>query len=227
MSSSSPSPYPCGKIPEKIDAYNMITIIDYKTGNSGSILNVYRRIGCNAIITSRQEDIRNAEKLILPGVGSFDCAMKNLHDMNLIPVLEESILDRKTPLLGICIGMQIMASHSEEGRCQGLGWIDADIKKFQIPETEHLKIPHMGWNSLHIKQEDSIIAGVTDSDMFYFVHSYHYSEPKDADILATTGYGYEFPSLIKKENIYGIQCHPERSHASGILFLKNFAEMEQ
>jgi len=203
----------------------MITIIDYKTGNSGSILNVYRRIGYDVTISSAPEEILDADSLILPGVGSFDRAMQNLSDLNLIPVLEESVLDRQIPFLGICIGMQILTTRSEEGIHGGLGWIDADIKKFQIPDEHYVKIPHMGWNNLDIIQEDPITAGVTGRDRFYFVHSYHFSKPNDAEILATTRYGYDFPSLIRKKNIYGIQCHPERSHASGIRFLKNFADL--
>lgn len=203
----------------------VITIIDYKTGNSGSIQNVYRRIGLDSRITSSPTDILDADALILPGVGSFDRAMQNLEEMNLIPVLEESVLDKKIPFLGICVGMQVLAQKSEEGSCNGLGWIDASIQKFEISKIGERKIPHIGWNNLFLKKNDPLTTGLNGTERFYFVHSFHYTDPIDAEILATTGYGYEFPSLIKKENMYGIQCHPERSHSSGIAILRNFATM--
>ncbi|MBN1166715.1 MAG: imidazole glycerol phosphate synthase subunit HisH [Methanospirillaceae archaeon] len=203
----------------------MITIIDYKTGNSGSIHNVYRRIGLESRITSSPTDILDADALILPGVGSFDRAMQNLEEMNLIPVLEESVLDQKIPFLGICVGMQVLAHQSEEGNRNGLGWIDASIQKFEMSLIGEKKVPHMGWNNLLLRKNDPVTMGLNGTERFYFVHSYHYTIPTNAEILATTSYGYEFPSLIKKENIYGIQCHPERSHSSGIAILRNFATM--
>lgn len=201
----------------------MIIIIDYKIGNVGSILNMLEKIGVDAVISSDIGQIKNASKLILPGVGSFDNGMKNLEEMGLISVLEEKVLKGKTPILGICLGMQLFARKSEEGVLNGLGWIDGEVRKFKLDNS--FKIPHMGWNTIDICKKDPLFADMEDEIKFYFVHSYHFACKSQDDILATTNYGYDFPSIIRKENIIGVQFHPEKSHKYGMKLLKNFVEL--
>lgn len=198
----------------------MIVIIDYKMGNVGSILNMLKKIGADAIISSKVEDIKIADKLILPGVGSFDEGMKNLKP--LVPILEEKVLKEKAPILGICIGMQLMGRKSEEGFLDGLGWIKGDIKKFKL--DNNFKIPHMGWNTINICKKDPLFSNMEGELRYYFVHSYHIICDDNNDVLALTNYGYEFPSIIRKENIIGVQFHPEKSHKFGMKLLKNYAE---
>lgn len=201
----------------------MIVIVDYKMGNVGSILNMLKKIGVNAIISSDTEEIKNAEKLILPGVGSFDPGMENLKRFGLLSILNEKVIKDKTPVLGLCLGMQLFSQKSEEGISEGLGWIDAEVKKFKFGNNS-LKIPHMGWNTISILKNDILLSDMPEESRFYFVHSYHV-DCKNNEILATTNYGYDFPSIIKKENIIGVQFHPEKSHKYGMKMLKNFAEL--
>ncbi len=204
----------------------MIVIIDYKMGNSGSILNMLKKIGVEAIISSDHDEIQNAEKLILPGVGSFDGGMKNLNDLNLTTILHNKVIKEKIPILGICLGMQLFAKKSEEGILEGLNWINAEVKKFKFNSSEtdqrRLKIPHMGWNTIEIKKNDPIFKNMIEELRFYFVHSYHFVCDDKSNILATTNYGYDFPSIVKKENIIGVQFHPEKSHKFGMKLLANF-----
>lgn len=201
----------------------MIVIIDYKIGNVGSILNMLKNIGADAIISSDIGQIKNAEKLILPGVGSFDNGMKNLKAMGFISEFEKKVLKEKTPILGICLGMQLFARKSEEGVLNGLGWIGGEVKKFKLDSS--FKIPHMGWNNIDICKKDPLFKDMEDEIKFYFVHSYHFACESQDDILATVNYGYDFPSIIKKENIIGVQFHPEKSHKYGMKLLKNFIEL--
>lgn len=201
----------------------MIVIIDYKTGNVGSILNMLKKIGADAEISSDPELIRNASKLILPGVGSFDAGMKSLKEMGLIPILSEKVIKGKTPILGICLGMQLFAQKSEEGVLPGLGWISGEVKKFDF-DKRRLKIPHMGWNTIDIKKSDLVFKDMAEEPRFYFVHSYHFVCENKEDVLATTNYGYDFESIVKRENIIGVQFHPEKSHKFGMQMLKNYAE---
>lgn len=201
----------------------MIVIIDYGMGNLGSIQNMLTKIGAKGIISSDISDIQKADKLILPGVGAFDNGMENLHKLGIIPTLNAKILDKKTPILGICLGMQLLGEKSEEGSLMGIGWIDAEIIKFKFDNQQsNFKIPHMGWNSIQIKKESPIFKDMPKDARFYFVHSY-YVECKDKnDILATTNYNYEFTSIIQKENIFGVQFHPEKSLKYGIRLFQNF-----
>lgn len=204
----------------------MTTIVDYGMGNLGSIVNTFRRIGVSAKVTSDPADVLAAKRLILPGVGSFKRGMENLRSAGLIPALEEQVLGRHVPILGICLGMQLFTNMSEEGDVAGLGWINADTVRFQLGSNgSRLKIPHMGWNSVNAT-EDLLLAGITEDDRFYFVHSYHVAKIDKGLVTGTTSYGYEFPSVIRQDNISGIQCHPERSHSSGVRVLKNFMRME-
>ena len=207
----------------------MIVIIDYQVGNIGAIVNMLKRIGIESSVFSNIEDIKKADKLILPGVGSFDEGIKNLDQLNLIPVLREKVIEDKTPILGICLGMQLFSKKSEEGILEGLGWIDGEVKKFKFNNNEsgqnRLKIPHIGWNTITIKKQDVLFEEMPEEPRFYFVHSYHFNCSNEDNVLATTGYGYEFPSIIKKENIIGVQFHPEKSHKFGMKLLKNFVEL--
>jgi len=203
----------------------MIVIINYKMGNLGSIFNMLKKVGAKAIISSDFQNIESAEKLVLPGVGAFDSGMKNLKDMGLIPILEEAVLNKKKPILGICLGMQLFSKTSEEGILSGLGWIDAKTEKFKFEGVNNnLKIPHMGWNTVTIKRQSCLTREMGGDERFYFLHSYHVICNKDDDILAITNYGYDFASMIHHENIFGVQFHPEKSHKFGMKILKNFAE---
>lgn len=203
----------------------MIAIIDYGMGNLGSIRNMLQRLGSLCMVTSDLSQIRKAKKIILPGVGSFDQAMNNLKDFDLIGILSEKVQELKTPVLGICLGMQVMAKDSEEGSLPGLGWIDACTKKFNSLALDPiLKIPHMGWNTLKIKRNVAFLADLPQNPSFYFVHSYHVVCNSIEDVVATTNHGYDFVSIFQHDNILAVQFHPEKSHKFGMQVLKNFAE---
>jgi glutamine amidotransferase len=203
----------------------MITIVDYGVGNLGSILNMLKKVGAKAQASSDPAVLRQAEKLILPGVGAFDAGMKKLNETGLVPVLNELVLERKVPVIGLCLGMQLLTARSEEGTEAGLGWIEAETVRFKFgSENAHLKIPHMGWNTLDICRPHPLIADLGSESRFYFVHSYHIVCADQADVVATTGYGYPFAAVIGKDNILGAQFHPEKSHKFGMQLLKNFAE---
>lgn len=200
----------------------MVIIIDYQMGNIGSIINMLKKIGYEAKISNNIDEINNADKLILPGVGSFDNGMKNLKEFDLIDILNKKVLEDKTPIIGICLGMQLITNRSEEGNLPGLGWIDAETVKFKFgEENEKLKIPHMGWNTV-IPQNNSNLFNGLEEPRFYFVHSYHVVCKNNVDIIGKTNYGHNFNSVINKDNIYGAQFHPEKSHKYGMLLLKNF-----
>ncbi len=202
----------------------MIVIVDYGMGNLRSILNKLERIDVPAIITSKEEDLVRAEKIILPGVGAFDHGMKNLENYRLISILNQKVVEEKTPVLGICLGMQLFCERSEEGNTRGLGWIDAEARRFRFEGTNlKLKIPHMGWNSIIPKKDCLLLEGIPANSDFYFVHSYYVLCRDGKDRLATTEYGHEFTSAIHRDNIYGTQFHPEKSHKNGIQLLENFA----
>lgn len=202
----------------------MVTIIDYKTGNIGSIRNMLRKIGEESVITSRIEEIEKATKLILPGVGSFDTGMKNLKDLNLVDILNRKVLIDKVPVLGICLGFQLMSNRSEEGILPGLCWIDAETKRFKFSNTSEYKIPHMGWNFISVKKESRLFDGMYPDPRFYFVHSYYLSVLDEDSVLTSTSYESEFTSSVEKGNILGVQFHPEKSHKFGMKLLKNFIE---
>jgi len=201
----------------------MIVIVDYHLGNLGSIKNMLKRIGSEALISSKVSDIEKAEKLILPGVGNFGQGMRNLEASGLLPVLEYKVIQKKTPILGICLGMQLFARKSEEGESTGLGWIDAEVVRFKLDDKErHLKIPHMGWNLVDIQQRDPLFEEMYPEPRFYFVHSYHVVCRNEEEVLTRTFHGYEFVSSVKRENIYGVQFHPEKSHKFGMKLIDNF-----
>ncbi|WP_422089417.1 imidazole glycerol phosphate synthase subunit HisH [Tenacibaculum ovolyticum] len=199
-----------------------ITIIDYGLGNIGSVAKMLKKIGANYKISSSKEDIENAEKLILPGVGAFDEGVKVLNNKGYFEIIKRKVIEDKIPILGICLGMQLLTNGSEEGIQEGFGFIDADVKHFNFAKENRLKIPHMGWNVVDIKKQDSIFSGIEREQRFYFVHSYAVSCNNDNDVLALTTYGDIFVSAFQKENIFGAQFHPEKSHKFGINLFKNF-----
>jgi len=201
----------------------MIVIIDYGMGNLRSVLKKFENLKIEAKITDNVNDISVADKLILPGVGHFANGIKNLKEKKIWEILNEKVLIKKTPILGICLGMQLMAGFSEEGDCEGLNWFDASVIKFRIKDKLKYKVPHMGWNQLLIEKPNLLSKEISESDSFYFVHSYHIECKVKDDILFSTDYEYKFTSAINKENIWGVQFHPEKSHKSGEQMLKNFS----
>jgi glutamine amidotransferase len=203
----------------------MILIPGYGLGNSGSIINMINRLGGEAKVCSEPSELKKAKKIILPGVGSFDKGISNLHAHNWSNVLDEMVMEKNIPILGICLGMQLMCKSSEEGDLKGLGWIDANVKKFSFFDRGAvLKVPHMGWNTLEHKKNSKLITPIED-ERFYFVHSYHVDCHDKQDVLATSNYGYDFTSAFSKNNIYGVQFHPEKSHKFGMRLIKNFIEL--
>lgn len=201
-----------------------ILIIDYGLGNLKSIYNMLVKIGENAKISSDYTEILEADKLILPGVGAYDAGIKNLRKNNLFEILNKAVLVKKKPILGICLGMQLLGKYSEEGKEQGLGWIDFYCKKFEFETDYNLKIPHVGWNYVDIVHDNNLIPNNKDKNRFYFVHSYHAVCKNYDNVIMETEYGYKFASAVKKDNIYGVQFHPEKSHRFGLQLLKNFVE---
>jgi glutamine amidotransferase len=203
----------------------MITIVDYGVGNLGSILNMLKKVGAKAQASSDPDVLRRADKLILPGVGAFDVGMKKLNEAGLVPVLNELVLEEQVPVIGLCLGMQLMTRRSEEGTEAGLGWIDAETVRFKFgPKNAQLKVPHMGWNTLDIRRQHPLVADLGPDSRFYFVHSYHVVCQNEADVVAYTDYGYPLAAIINKGNIMGAQFHPEKSHKFGMQLLRNFAE---
>lgn len=202
----------------------MITIINYHMGNLGSIANMLKRIGAQSTITSDQAEIETAEKIILPGVGHFDKAMHNLRQLELVDVLRKKVLEDGIPVLGICLGMQLLCKNSEEGSLDGLGFIDASVKRFSFSQENGLKIPHMGWNLIKPEKASTLLEHNGQDARFYFVHSYHAVCNNPQDVLTSTNHGYRFTSSFERNNIIGVQFHPEKSHRFGMQLLKNFVE---
>jgi len=202
-----------------------IVIVDYGMGNLRSIYKKFKRMDLECLISSQKEEIKKADKLILPGVGHFKAGMNHLKNLDLFDLLSNKILYEKTPILGICLGIQLFCKHSEEGNCDGLGWIDAEVVRFCVSGTIKYKVPHMGWNNVKIINKNSLDEGINNNDEFYFVHSYHHKCNNASDIWMTTSYDYEFVSAIHYDNIYGTQFHPEKSHDAGNEILKKFAEL--
>jgi imidazole glycerol-phosphate synthase subunit HisH len=202
----------------------MITIVDYKMGNLGSIANMLKRSGFAATISSEVAAIDAAEKLILPGVGAWDHGMQHLAELGLIEPLRRRVLDQGVPLLGICLGMELLFERSEEGERPGLGWVRGACVRFRFDEREaRLKVPHMGWNVVRPTRTTDLFADMADDAAYYFVHSYHVVCDDPADALGHTSHGLEFASAIGRGNVYGTQFHPEKSHTHGMRLLKNFA----
>jgi len=203
----------------------MIVIVDYGLGNLGSIYNMLHKIGAKAIVSSDRSTIEKADKLILPGVGAFENGMRNLEERGLIPILNSKVLDMKTPILGLCLGMQLFTQKSEEGQLPGLGWLKAETVRFQFKGSDaKLKIPHMGWNTVQTNQFHPIFDEMDPQPRFYFVHSYHVVCHDDKNVLGQTNYGFDFVSVTVEDNILGVQFHPEKSHRFGMRLFKNFVE---
>lgn len=203
----------------------MIAIINYGVGNIKAFANIYKNFDIPYKIAETAEDLSDATKIILPGVGSFDHAMTSLHRSGMREKLDELVLEKKLPTIGICVGMQMLAKRSDEGVETGLGWIDGVVKKFDQTKITYGPLPHMGWNNLNIKKKHKILDNLEQDPKFYFLHSYYFECKNQPDILATATYGEEFACVINHENIYGIQCHPEKSHHNGMKLLKNFGEL--
>jgi glutamine amidotransferase len=203
----------------------MIAIIDYGMGNLGSVLNMFKKVGVEAKIMSDAAEISKADKILLPGVGAFDSAMKAINDKGLADVLNEKAQVQKVPVLGICLGMQLLTKESEEGKLNGLGWIDAETLNFQSRIDNQLKVPHMGWNVANISQDNLLTKGYDGEVRFYFVHSYFVKVKNEDDSFMKSTYGITFDAAICKDNIFGAQFHPEKSHKFGMKLFQNFAKI--
>lgn len=203
----------------------MIGIIEYGLGNVSAFANIYKKLDVPHKILRNTNDFQKISKLILPGVGAFDHAMNLFNKSGMRETTEDLVMNKKVPVLGVCVGMQMMAESSEEGILEGLNWIKGKVVKFKSENLEEgSPMPHMGWNKLQTNLKDELIDGL-HNEMFYFLHSYYLVPADKGGILSSTNYGNSFCSVVKNENIYGMQCHPEKSHNSGIKFLKNFSNI--
>ncbi len=202
-----------------------IIIVDYGMGNLRSISNKFRKLNLDVKISSDLSEIRSADKLILPGVGHFKTGMTKLNDTGLVDLLDTMVLKDKIPVLGICLGLQLFTRYSEEGNVAGLGWIDAETVRFTVSDKTKYKVPHMGWNSVEIVNNNELDKDLVNGELFYFVHSYHVKCNDQDAVWMKTSYDYEFVSALRKENIYGTQFHPEKSHEAGLQIIKRFAEL--
>lgn len=203
----------------------MIGIIDYGVGNIKAFANIYKNLNISFKIVKDISEFENITKLILPGVGSFDHAMTSLQNSGMREKLDELVLEKKIPVIGICVGMQMLAKSSEEGTLNGLGWIDGIVKKFDKSKIKNAPLPHMGWNNLKIEKKNKIFDNLEENPRYYFLHSYYFECENKEDVIATATYGEKFDCMINHKNIYGIQCHPEKSHHNGMQLLKNFGEL--
>lgn len=204
----------------------MITIIDYGVGNINAFVNVYKRVDVPVKIAKTAADLEGAEKLILPGVGHFDHAMNQLNNSGMRAKLDDLVLNKKIPVIGICVGMQMMAKNSDEGEIEGLKWIDATVKKFDETKIQQVtRLPHMGWNDVKPVKKIPLFQGLEKEAIFYFLHTYYFHCNQQEDILAVSDYGDEFASAVHSDNIFGIQFHPEKSHSYGEILLHNFAKL--
>jgi len=201
----------------------VIVLIDYGMGNHFSVKKAFNRIGSDVVITNDISIIQKSDKLILPGVGHFSMGMQNIRKLKLDKILNKLIMDDKIPVLGICLGMQLLLKNSHEGDCEGLGLIDLSVKKFNFTD---LKVPHMGWNSVLINNDSPLFNGINDDDLFYFVHSYYAEYEKGEELYyGLTNYGHSFISTFSINNIHGVQFHPEKSHDQGLKLLDNFIKL--
>lgn len=201
----------------------MIAIVNYGIGNLDSVARAFRKCEAETVIATAPDQIEHADRIVLPGVGSFAKAMRFLDGSGLRSVIERKVIEEKTPLLGICLGFQMLTNHSEEGDAAGLGWIQGETRRFRFPdEGGSLKTPHLGWNDLERKKPSPLLEGIASGACFYFAHSYCVVCEDQSAVLATTRYGCDFVSVIHRDNIFGTQFHPEKSHANGLQLLRNF-----
>lgn len=203
----------------------MIALVDYGLGNIQAFANIYRRLGLSVTLARTPEEMEGASKLILPGVGAFDWAMSQLNSSGMRDRLDEMVLGRKVAVLGVCVGMQMMATRSDEGKLPGLGWIDADVVRFDTSRlNQRTHLPHMGWNDVKPTEAANLFRGIK-APQYYFLHSYHMAPAAQEHVLATASYGDHFAAAVRSGNIYGTQFHPEKSHGWGVDLLRNFAEL--
>lgn len=204
----------------------MITIIDYGLGNVLAFVNVYNRLNIPVAVAKSAKDLVNATRLILPGVGSFDHAMQQLDQSGMRQPVEQLVMQNKMPVLGICVGMQMLAKSSDEGELPGLGWIGGKVKKFDLSAMPRdTNLPHMGWNDVNPVVNGGLFKGMEQDSQFYFLHSFYFECNQQSNVLAVTDYGGNFSCAVRQENVYGVQFHPEKSHHFGSQLLKNFAEV--
>lgn len=204
----------------------MIVVVDYDTGNLGSIINMVRKFTKEIVASSDYDVIAKADKLILAGVGAFDNAIQNLEKLNIINLLTQKVIKDKVPILGICLGMQIFTAKSEEGTLKGLNWIDGETVKFRFENNRNKqKVPHMGWNLVKQVRVSRLLENMEPNSRFYFAHSYYVRCNDENNIILITNYGINFPAAIQKDNIFGVQFHPEKSHKYGLQLMKNFVKL--
>jgi glutamine amidotransferase len=204
----------------------MITLVNYGLGNIQAFVNIYKRLNISTVVAERADELAKATRIILPGVGSFDWAMNRLNASGMRDCLDDLVIAKKCPVLGICVGMQMMAHRSDEGELEGLGWIDAEVKKFdESTFSQKPCLPHMGWNDVKPKRAGCLFQGMEPDPRFYFLHSYYFPARNTNISLAETDYNGPFTSAVCSGNVYAVQFHPEKSHQWGVQLLKNFAEM--
>lgn len=202
----------------------VVTIIDYGSGNLLSVAKAFRRLQPDVRVSNKAADVAAADKIVLPGVGSLADGMRQLEASGIAEVLRRRVAEQNTPLLGICLGLQMFTRHSEEGDAPGFGWIDAETLRFRPAEGSGLKVPHMGWNEVHLKRDHPIVRGIPSGACFYFAHSYRVLCNDPDDVLATTDYGGPFASAVQRGHLFGLQFHPEKSHDLGARLIRNFLE---
>jgi glutamine amidotransferase len=204
----------------------MIVIVDYDAGNVGSVQNIVRKAGGEAVVSGDPATVAAADKIILPGVGHFSKAMERLAARGLTTALGEAVIARRVPFLGICLGMQLIGQHSEEGDCKGLGWIPARVVKFVSEPAHQILVPHMCWNTITVRRPEPLLEGLPSDSRFYFVHSYHMVCDEENDEVATSCHGRDFTAVVRCGNICGMQFHPEKSHKFGLQIMKRFVSAE-
>ena len=204
----------------------MIAIINYGSGNIAAISNIYKQLKIPHMVTGNLDELAKADRYILPGVGAFDATMRYLNDSGMLATLNEQVLVHKKKVMGVCVGMQILAESSEEGELAGLGWIPGRVRKVDVSLLPAgPKLPHMGWNSVKLKLDAPLFSGVDVDHGFYFLHSYYFDATHSEDVSATVQYGKEIPCAVTHANVFGMQFHPEKSHANGVTIFRNFAEL--
>lgn len=204
----------------------MIRIVDYGVGNIQAFLTMFKRLGLVATRARSIAELEGATRLVLPGVGAFDTAMTLLNQSGMRPRLEEMVLTQQVPIVGICVGMQMLAGGSDEGALPGLNWVPGRVKAFaNTPASRDLPMPHMGWNDLKVQNGNKLFTDFEPEPRFYFLHSYYFDAENKADVAATAEYGLDFDCIVSRGHIHGVQCHPEKSHHFGAQLLKNFAEL--
>jgi imidazole glycerol-phosphate synthase subunit HisH len=204
----------------------MIAIVDFGSGNIGAFVNAYNGLGIPLRVAKKSDDLEGATKIILPGVGAFDDAMEKLEQSGMRPALDDLVLRQHVPFVGVCVGMQMLAASSEEGKLRGLGWIDGDVKRFEPTAIDgSIRVPHMGWNNVQQLKATPLFDGLEVDSRFYFLHSFYLECHRAEDVVAVTDHGGEFVAAVSSGNVFGVQFHPEKSHGWGRRLLENFAAL--